>query len=213
METSENIDVHAALPWDGRPRGVGSWGRDTSLADAIASSTVWVFQDIASRIGHERETEAVQRLQYGNADIGDENRLRSFWLSGPLEISALEQISFLSRLRAGDLDADPESQARTIAMLSMRECGRDCMVYGKTGAVLPIDEDGFLLPDDDTILPPDAERTGWFVGWVERPSRAGGPVVFAHNLDLGLPDAMAARTNVAYAILSADGAWNAAEPD
>ncbi|MCC5968683.1 MAG: class D beta-lactamase [Pararhodobacter sp.] len=208
LESGESVDVHAALPWDGRPRGVGSWDQDTSLSDAITSSTVWVFQDIAERIGHARELEAVQRLQYGNADIGDESRLRSFWLSGPLEISALEQISFLSQLRERALDVDPDVQMRTIDLLSMQECGRDCMIYGKTGAVLPIDNDGFLLSNDDSILPPDAERTGWFVGWVERPSNDGGPVVFAHNLDLSLPGAMAARIEVTYAILAENDALN-----
>lgn len=204
LETGAVDDEAAPFPWDGRARGVAAWDRDTSLAGAMRPSTVWVFQAVASRIGSDREQAWLTRLSYGNAQAGGEARLRSFWLSGPLTISAFEQIAFLSGLRAGTLDASPRNQQRVRDMLHLRDCGPDCRVYGKTGAVLPIDDDGFLRNDAAGLLPA-GERTGWFVGWVDRPADAGGPVIFAHNLDLGLPDAMAARTRAAYALLAANG--------
>lgn len=205
LESRVVADENARFAWDGRPRGVNAWDKDTSLAEAIAPSTVWVFQTIARRLGHASEVAAVRRLGYGNADVGEPDDLTHFRLSGPLAISASEQVQFLTRLRAGALDADKQNQARTAAMLRLRSCGPNCVVYGKTGATLPIDDEGFLRPDDSALLPEGVERTGWFVGWVERPESAGGPVVFAHNLDLALPAAMAARTKAAYEILSANG--------
>lgn len=205
IESGVVTDETRSFIWDGRPRGVGAWDRDTSMADAIRNSTVWVFQAIASQLGIEREAAALKRLGYGNADVGGTRDLRHFWLSGPLAISATEQVRFLTRLRAGTLDADKQSQARTAALLHLRECGAGCDVYGKTGAVLPIDDDGFLREGDRTLLPEGQERTGWFVGWVERPDDEGGAVVFAHNLDLALPGAMNARTKVAFEILRANG--------
>lgn len=205
LESGIVTDVHAPFRWDGRPRGVKAWDRDTSLAGALPSSTVWVFQQIADRLGPHREAAGVRRLGYGNRNTGDAADLRHFWLSGPLAISAVEQVEFLERLRTSRLDADAADQARVRAMLKLRTCGDRCAVYGKTGAMLPIDDEGFLRGGDASLLPRDAERTGWFVGWVERPASEGGPLVFAHNLDLDLPQAMGGRTAAVYAILAAYG--------
>ena len=205
LESGAVADESARFVWDGRPRGVNAWDKDTSLAEAIPASTVWVFQTIATRLGRAREAAAVRRLGYGNADVGGPDELRRFWLSGPLAISAMEQVRFLKGLRAGALAADRRSQARVVVMLRLRDCGRGCAIYGKTGAMLPIDEEGFLREGEASLLQAGVERTGWFVGWVERPESAGGPVVFAHNLDLSLPGAMAARTRVAYDVLRANG--------
>ena len=97
-------------------------------------------------------------------------------------------------------------QERLVRDISQHGC-HDDVSAGKTGATLPIDDEGFLREGQTSLLPSAAERTGWFVGWVERPSRAGGAAIIAHNLDLSLPNAITARTNVAYAILSANGVF------
>lgn len=205
LETGVVRDEHARFVWDGRKRGVAVWDKDTSLAEAVAGSTVWVFQTVAAALGHQRESLAVRQLEYGNENVGTAQDLRNFWLVGPLAISAVEQVRFLTALRAGRLPCDKRNQARTVAMLRLQDCGPACTIYGKTGAVLPIDGQGFLRESETSLLPHGTERTGWFVGWVERPEQAGGPVVFAHNLDLALPGAMPARTEVAYKILNENG--------
>lgn len=204
LETGAIENENTAFQWDGQARGVAAWDRDTSLAGAMAPSVVWVFQEVATRIGADQERVWLTRLSYGNAATGGPENLRTFWLSGPLAISAFEQIDFLNSLREGTIEAATLNQARVRAMLELRDCGSDCRVFGKTGAVLPIDDRGFLRNGSAEFLPP-GERTGWFVGWVERSDEAGGPVVFAHNLDLDLPGSMASRTGVAYALLSANG--------
>jgi len=205
LESEIVRDELAPLKWDRRARGVAAWDKDTSLDDAVAASTVWVFQEIAGKLGHKNEARFVHRLGYGNTNVGAETELRHFWLSGPLAISAREQLGFLAKLRAKQLDVDPALQERVIAMLKLRECGTDCTIYGKTAAVLPIDDEGFLRPGNSTLLPQGEQPIGWFVGWVERPDADGGPLIFAHNIDLDLPGAMAARTAKVYDLLQTVG--------
>lgn len=205
LENAVVTDERGQFLWDGKARGVSAWDKDTSLADAIPASTVWVFQDIAGRLGAEHEAEGLRRLRYGNQDSGTAADLRHFWLSGPLQVSAIEQVDFLNRLRTGELDANRRNQERVRALLKVGDCGVGCVIYGKTGAMLPIDDNGFLRSGDNSLLLAGIERTGWFVGWIERPESSGGPMVFAYNLDLALPGAMAARTATAYQVLAANG--------
>jgi beta-lactamase class D len=51
---------------------------------------------VAERLGPEREAAYLEVLGLGNARVGD--RPTSFWLEGPLEISAEEEVVFLRRL-------------------------------------------------------------------------------------------------------------------
>ncbi|MDQ7727178.1 penicillin-binding transpeptidase domain-containing protein [Halomonas sp. SpR8] len=205
LETGVVESEHRKFEWDGRPRGVAAWDDDLSLAEAVPVSAVWVFQTVADRVGQNRESEWVNKLEYGNQDVGSRTDLRHFWLAGPLKISAQEQVDFLMRMRSGAIPASSDAIARTIALLDISEAEDGSIVYGKTGAMLPIDDEGVLRLDRADLLPANAERTGWFVGWINRSEGDGGPVYFALNLDLELPDAMNARTKVAYEVLAANG--------
>lgn len=205
LETGAVDATTTSFVWDGRDRGVAVWNRDLSLADAVKVSGVWVFQDLAARVGTDLESAWTRRLAYGNAHVGAHLDLRHFWLSGPLTISAREQVDFLMRLREGGLPVSEASRSQTIAALRLGNTVEGYAIHGKTGAMLPIDDEGFLRLNDATLLPADSERTGWFVGWIERSAEEGGPIYFAHNLDLSLPKAMAARTAAAYAVLRANG--------
>jgi hypothetical protein len=42
------------------------------------------------------------------------------------------------------LNADASSQTRTKTLLRIGECGIDCIIFGKTGAMLPINDSGFF---------------------------------------------------------------------
>ena len=205
FETGRVANVDTAFRWDGRDRGVPAWNRDLTLRQAVASSAVWVFQKLATRIGFNAEREWVRKLGYGNRDIGTPSDLRHFWLSGPLAISAHEQIDFLRRLVTRGLPVSEATASSTIATMHLGETSEGYPVYGKTGAMLPIDDEGFLKASPEGLLPANVERTGWFIGWIDRPRANGGPVYFAHNLDLALPDAMNGRTTSAYAVLRSNG--------
>lgn len=94
--------------WDGTPRAVQAWNQDQTLDTAMRRSALWVFQELATRLGREREEAWMKRLQYGNAEAsGDITR---FWLGGPLRISPEEQLQFLARLYRGQLPVSAATQ-------------------------------------------------------------------------------------------------------
>lgn len=154
---------------DGKP--VDAWNRDQTLREAFRNSTIWVYQEIARKVGPERMARLVTALDYGNRTIGDIDR---FWLSGPLRISALQQVAFLGRLRAGTLPVAPRAQALTRQAMVI-EAGDTHTLAGKTGWAFD-------------------EKVGWFVGWVEA---RGTSRLFALNLDVAGPQSLAARIAIA----------------
>lgn len=154
------------------------------MSEAVPASAVWVFQQIAGKIGQPAEAAWVSKLKYGNGNVGEPAELKHFWLSGPLKISADEQVQFLERLHSESLPVSRDNVIRTISLLQLEKNADGSAIYGKTGAMLPIDDEGFLKSGSRDLLPVGTERTGWFVGWIERSSDMGGPVYFALNLDL-----------------------------
>lgn len=209
IETGIVTNETAPFSWDKRERRIAAWNRDTSLADGVRNSTVWVYQRTAKAIGWDRMNAWVRRFGYGNAEIGDAGGLAHFWLDGDLRISTTEQVLFLDALRRGALPANPANQARVRAMAVVeRADGGDWRLHAKSGAVLPIDpKTGDIAPgpDADARLA-GKERVGWYVGWVERPKDKGGDRVFALNLRLTTDADLAKRKPLARALLEANGA-------
>lgn len=134
--------VDEVIPYDGGEARFAVWEQDMSMRDALPVSNVPLYQEVAGRIGLDRMREHVELLEYGNAEIG--NVVDEFWLLGPLEISASEQVRFLSRLATGDLpvaEANQE-QVREITLVEERD---DCRLHGKTGRAFDLDpERGWL---------------------------------------------------------------------
>ncbi|HEX7044226.1 MAG TPA: class D beta-lactamase [Burkholderiales bacterium] len=153
-------DVDEVLPYGGKPQPVKDWERDMSLREAVRVSNVPVYQELARRIGLERMRDGVARLEYGNARIG--SIVDSFWLRGPLAISAVEQVQFLAKLAAGALPFPREAQARVREIIRL-EAHEGAVLYGKTG-----------WGNGDPGI-------GWWVGWVEKDGRA---YPFALNMDI-----------------------------
>ncbi|MEB3302884.1 MAG: penicillin-binding transpeptidase domain-containing protein, partial [Cyanobacteriota bacterium] len=89
--------VDERIPYTGDPQPLmPEWLQPMGLRGAMAVSNVPIYQELARRIGLQRMGQAIQRLGYGNAQIGSD--VTTFWLRGPLAISAVEQTTFLSRL-------------------------------------------------------------------------------------------------------------------
>lgn len=155
-------DVDSILPYTGDANPfVSSWKRDMGLREAIAMSNVPIYQELARRIGLERMREGVVRLGYGNQDIG--TKVDRFWLDGPLEISALEQVLFLAKLADQTLPFSKKilQSAQNILLLEEKN---GIKLYGKTGwQNAPL------------------AGVGWFVGWVEN---RGKIYTFALNLEM-----------------------------
>ncbi len=146
LETGVVPNVDTMYAWDGVERG-GAWDQDHSLRTGLQHSAVWLFQELAIEIGKERYQESFILEPYGNNLVGDS--VQTFWLLGPLEISANEQVAFLNRLRMGELAFRPEVQQAVRMMLTLYH-DRAYTLYGKTGWA--------TLETGDI---------GWIVGWVE----------------------------------------------
>lgn len=165
LETGAVADETEVVPYGGEPQPFKGWEQDMDLRDAFAASNVPVYQEIARRIGLERMQEWVDRLDYGNRELGDVPD--RFWLDGPLAISAVEQVRFLARLTRQELPASASNQ-RVVRELALIEETPDAALFGKTGWIF----------DRTPML-------GWWVGWVER---AGRVYTFALNVDMASED-------------------------
>jgi beta-lactamase class D len=148
-------DEFQVFPWDGIERSYMAWNEDQTLRSSMRHSVVWVYEMFAEALGEERERDYMQEIHYGNADPTGE---KPFWVEGNLQISALEQITFLRQLYRNQLPFDGNAQ-RLVKDVMINEAGRDWILRAKTGW-------------SGTI--------GWWVGWVERPT---GAVFFALNMD------------------------------
>ncbi len=69
--------------WDGKKRSFAAW-EDMTLGQAMQASAVPVYQELARRIGLELMQQEVQRIQFGNQQIGQQ--VDNFWLSRTFEI-------------------------------------------------------------------------------------------------------------------------------
>ena len=154
--------VDTVLPYrSDAPPFSPAWEKDMGLREAMVVSNVPIYQELARRIGLTRMSEAVNRLDYGNRAVGQQ--VDTFWLRGPLAISAVEQIRFLDRLARGSLPFPAAAQS-AVREITVVERGPGWVLHAKTGW-----QNG-----------PGA-GVGWWVGWVERGRRI---TPFALNLDI-----------------------------
>jgi beta-lactamase class D len=172
LETGVVKDENEIIPYGGRPQPFKTWEKDMSMREAIALSAVPIYQELARRIGLERYREWLARLDFGNRQTG--TTVDTFWLDGPLEISAVEEARFAARLAQQKLDASIRSQsiARDIIRLESRD-GK--VLYGKTGWRFS-----------------STPNLGWWTGWVEHNGR-----ISAFSLNIDMPAATDAPKRVA----------------
>ena len=180
LEVGAITDEHEVFRWDGKPKPVAAWERDHTLETGMRESAIWMFQEIARRIGKARMREWIDRLEYGNRDLS--GGIDLFWLQGGLRVSALEQVQFLHRLAEGRLPATQRAQ-RLVRNAMVVEKTRTHTLYAKTGTI-------------------DSGRNAitWWVGWVERQGRPVG--YFALNLEPTSRSVFADRFVIARAILA-----------
>lgn len=175
------------IRWDGQVRSIEAWNKDHTLRSAMAVSAVPVFQQIARRIGSDRMKRYLDAFGYGNRDIG--TLIDRFWLDGPLQTTALQQIDFLDRLRRADLPLSQRSLdvGRDIIQSEAMSGGH---LRFKTGAV------GI----DGTAG--EKATLGWVVGYVDRGDDSS---VFALNIDVKSPADLGRRLPIAKAIMAEAG--------
>ncbi|WP_299674443.1 penicillin-binding transpeptidase domain-containing protein [uncultured Roseobacter sp.] len=167
--------------WDGEERFLESWNQDQTLTRAFQRSAVWVYQEIARSTGGETMARWLTRFGYGNADVGGAQDLETYWLRGPLAISAQEQVVFLARLAQGELPLSPQTYTDARRIMMAEQQG-ERVLHAKTG---------YALRGAQVDL-------GWYVGWVD----AGAETyVFAMNMDLPGFDAAPERQRVTRHVL------------
>jgi beta-lactamase class D len=166
LETGVASGADYALPWD--PRVLNSciycppyMQKDQTLRSALQGSVVWYFQEMARRIGEERERGFIELFDYGNRQVG--GPIDRFWLEGPLEISAEEQAAFLERFLTNRLGLS----ARTTALV------REMLLLERTN------EYTLSAKSGTGELGGSAVRA-WLVGYMEQPGRTH---TFALNMD------------------------------
>ncbi|MFE3457791.1 class D beta-lactamase [Nocardiopsis aegyptia] len=149
LQTGAVADVDEVLPYGGEPQPVAEWEQDMGLRDAFPLSNVPVYQELARRVGHEPMAAWVDRLDYGNREVGGPDEVDRFWLEGPLEVSAQEQTEFLSLLARKELPVDTAHQ-EAVHEIALVEEAEDYRLYAKSGWGADVEP-----------------SPGWWVGWVE----------------------------------------------
>lgn len=154
---------HFINVWKG-PHNPHSWLRD---------SCVWYSQVLTQKLGMHRFKDYVVKFDYGNHDVsgdkGKDNGLTNAWLSSSLQISPLEEVTFLEKMLNRQLPVSSKAIAMTKKIMFILELPGGWKLYGKTGS-------GRLLDNN-------AQKTelqhGWFVGWIEKNGRV---VIFANHI-------------------------------
>ncbi|EEY88574.1 putative beta-lactamase OXA-10 [Acinetobacter lwoffii SH145] len=148
--------------WDGKKRSFAAWEKDMTLGEAMQASAVPVYQELARHIGLELMQQEVQRIQFGNQQIGQQ--VDNFWLVGPLKITPKQEVEFVSALAREQLAFDPQVQQQVKAMLLLQE-RQAYRLYAKSGWGMDVEP-----------------QVGWLTGWVETPQAE--IVAFSLNMQM-----------------------------
>jgi beta-lactamase class D len=163
LETGVIRDDVSVLTWDGITREIPAWNRDTNLRQAFKDSTVWFYQVLARKNGHERMQKFVEQVGYGNRQIGGSDRIDRFWLEGPLQTTPKQQIEFLQRLERNDLSFSQRA-IDLVKDIMIIEKTPDYTLRGKTGWITSVNP-----------------NVGWIVGYLEQKNNV---YFFATNIDM-----------------------------
>jgi beta-lactamase class D len=139
------------------------WNQSHTPKTFLKNSVLWISHIITKRLGTERFQGYVSKLSYGNRDVsgtpGRNDGLLNSWLGTSLKISPREQVEFLEKLLAHELDLSLDAQEKTREIMAWEEEWDGWKLYGKTGG-----------------------DNKWFIGWIEK--EGAQPIVFAQYLDL-----------------------------
>ena len=163
----DKATINEVFKWDGQKRSFPAWEKDMTLGQAMQASAVPVYQELARRIGLDLMQKEVQRIEYGNQQIG--TVVDNFWLVGPLQITPVQEVLFVEKLANKKLAFKPEVQQAVQDMLLIEQ-KPNYKLYAKSGWGMDIEP-----------------QVGWWTGWVEYPDRE--KVYFSLNMHMktGIP--------------------------
>jgi beta-lactamase class D len=152
-----------ALPFrEGYADWIPAWKATTTPASWMQNSVVWYSQQITQHLGMPRFTSYVQRFDYGNEDVS--GGLTQAWLGSSLQISPVEQVSFLRKIVGRQLQVSAHAYEMTNRITAITRFPGGWAVHGKTG----------------TGLTDSSHEVGWFVGWALHADQAR---VFAYCIE------------------------------
>ncbi len=165
LDTGVVPDAHTVLAWDGVTRSRAEINKDLDLISAFRVSALPHFQALVRQIGPDTMQQYIDAFGYGNQDIGGGDD--SFWISGNVRITPIEQIELLRRLYNDDLPVRQEVMSAVKNMMISEETDH-YVIRSKTGLA--------VLEGEHYV--------GWWVGWVERGNER---IFFASALEADSP--------------------------
>lgn len=178
LETEVIKNEKEIIKWDGKERFVKSWNQDHNLASGIKNSVVWLYQELAKRIGKERMSYWVKKSDYGNKNIG--GKIDYFWLNGEIRITPNQQIDFLERLYLNQLPFQKKNQ-ETVKKILLVEQSDNYTIRAKTGWAARVEQ-----------------QIGWYIGYLENKDNV---YFFALNMDINSSDESRKRKEITNEIL------------
>jgi beta-lactamase class D len=155
------------VEWDGATGGSDLWQRSHTVDSAIRWSVLPFFQRTARLIGRDRMRQGLTSLAYA-ADTLDGD-LSTFWLTGDLAVTPLEQYAFLQRFFARQLPIDAVHLDTVRRALTM-PAGQVTNAFGSHPFVLGwTDPVAVRIKTGNTSV--NDERVSWAVGAVESRGR------------------------------------------
>jgi beta-lactamase class D len=148
LETGVVEGDSTIFKWDGQPKALKVWEQDLRFREAFHYSCVPCYQQIARRVGYERMTAYIQKLDYGNIQF-DSSLIDRFWLEGESTITPFQQIDFLQRFYNAQLPIKERTHSIMKKLMVMEE-NEQYKISGKTGWAIR-----------------NGNNRGWFVGYVE----------------------------------------------
>ncbi len=168
--------------WDGKDTGWPAWNKDQSIESAFPVSCVWLYQELAQRVGNSTYLSHLDTLQYGNRITGPD--VMTFWLEGDLRISAQEQIAFLKKLYNEQL---PYSKEHLDVL-------KKIMIVDETPQYTIRAKTGWTTQGKQQI--------GWYVGYVKTKTQVW---FFATNIDIKEKSDLAYRKEITQEALQIKG--------
>lgn len=152
LETNTIKDENEVLKWDGISDTLKYGYRpeiyhDMSAKEAFELSAVWVYVDLAKKIGKDRYFEFLSKCNYGNINLSEENP--DFWNFGSFGISPIGQAEFLKSLYEETLPFSKRN-INIVKNVMLTEQTENYAIHAKTGWTR------------------DSNRNiGWWTGYVE----------------------------------------------
>lgn len=152
LETKTISDENDIIKWTGSTDTV-KYGyrpeiyRDMTIKEAFELSTVWVFEELAKKIGRENYEKYLKSSHYGNQNLSQKDT--DFWNFGAFAISPVNQVEFIKNLYDGKLPFS-RSNIDIVKRVMITMQHEDYTIRAKTG-----------WTSEDNI------SIGWWVGYVE----------------------------------------------